>query len=69
MIAEGKPPNVPLPFGAVKYGGKRLSEEEMCAAILNMLRCLNFLVGLNLGWTMAALNIVLPGHRVVDLGT
>ena len=26
MIDEGEPPNVPLPFGAVKYGGKRLSE-------------------------------------------
>ena len=69
VIAEGELPNVPLPFGAVEYGGKRLSEEEMRAAILSMLGCSNLIVGLNLGWTLAALNLVLPGHRVVDLGT
>ena len=39
VIAEGELPNVPLPFGAVEYGGKRLSEEEMLAAILSMLVC------------------------------
>ena len=69
VIAEGELPNVPLPFGAVEYGGKGLSEEEMRAAILSMLGCSNFIVGFNLGWTPAALNLVLPGHRVVDLGT
>ncbi len=28
VIAEGEIPNVPLPFGAVEYGGKRLSEDK-----------------------------------------
>ena len=69
VIAEVEPPNVSLPFGAVEYGGKRLSEEEMRAAILSMLGCSNFIVGFNLEWTLAALTLVLPGHRVVDLGT
>ena len=69
VIAEGDIPNVPLPFGAVEYGSKRLSEKEMRAAILSMLRCSNLIVGFNLGWTLAALNLVLPGQRVVDLGT
>ena len=69
MIAEGESPNVQLPFGAVEYGGKRLSADEMRAAILSMRGCANFIVGFNFGWTLAALNLVLPGHRVVDLGT
>ena len=68
MIAEGEIPNVPLPFGAVEYGGKRLSEEETRAAILSMLECSNFIVGFNLGWTLAALNLVLLVYCVVDIG-
>ena len=39
----------------------------MRATILSMLGCSNFIVGFNLGWTLASLNLVLPGHRVVDL--
>ena len=69
VIAEGELQNVPLPFGVVKYGGKRLSKEEMRAAIFSMLGCSNFIVGFNSGWTLAALNLVLPGHRVVFFGT
>ena len=41
----------------------------MRAAILSMLGSSNFIVGFNLGWTLVALNLVLIGHRVVDLGT
>ena len=69
VIAEGEPPNVPLPFEAVEYGGKRLSTDDMRAAILSMLGCSNLIVEFNLGSTLAALNLILPGHRVVDLGT
>ena len=69
VIAEGEIPNVTLHFGAVVYGGKRLSVDEMRAAILSMLGCSNIIVKFNLGWTLAALYLVLPGHRVVDLST
>ena len=69
VIAEGKPSNVPLPFGAVKYGGKRLLEKTTRAAIFSMLGCSSFIVGFNFGWTLAALNLVLPGHREVDFDT
>ena len=69
MIAEGEIPNVLLPFGAVEYDGKRLSEGAMREAILSILGCSNIIVGFNFGWTLAALNLVLPSHRVVDLGT
>ena len=41
----------------------------MRTTILSMLDCSNILVGFQIGWTLAALNFVLPGHGVVDLGT
>ena len=53
VIAEGELPNVPLPFAAVEYGGKRLSEEETRAAILSMLGCSNIIVGFNLNSSCA----------------
>ena len=46
-----------------------MSDKEMRATILSMLGCANFIVGFQVGWTLAAFNLVLPGHRVVDLGT
>ena len=69
VIAKGELPNVLFPFGPVEYGGKRLSKEEMRAAILSMLECSNIIVGFNLGYTLAALKLVLIGKRVVDIGT
>ena len=51
------------------YNGKRVSKEGMRTTILSMLVCSNILVGFQVGWILAALNLVLPGHRVVDLGT
>ena len=69
MIAKGEPPNFLFPFGAVEYGAKRLSADEMRAAIFNMIGCSNFIVGFYLGWTLSALNLALPGHCVVILDT
>ena len=68
-IFEGEPPNGPLPYGAVEYGGKQQPAQVMRATILSLLGNSNFVVRFNVGWTLADLNLVLPGHRVVDLGT
>ncbi len=68
-IFEGETPNGPLKYGTVEYGGKRQPAEVMRATIFSLLGCSNFVVGFNLGWTLTALNLVLPGHRVMDLGT
>ena len=62
--------NRPLLYGAVEYNGKRMSEEDLRTRILSILRCTNIIVGFQVGWNLvAALNNVLLGHRVVDLGT
>ena len=68
-IFEGDYTPHPLPYGHVEYNGKRVSEEVMHTTILSMLGCSKILVGFQVGWTLAALNLVLPSHRVVDLGT
>ena len=60
---------VTRPVGTIEYGGVITSIEEMRISLLKYLGSRNFLVGFNVGWTLAALNLVLPGHRVVDLGT
>ena len=57
------------PRGVIRYGGKQSTPDEMRHALLRYLGCNNFVVGFNIGWTLAALNLVLPGHRVVDIGT
>ena len=57
------------PMGSVEYDGIRTKSEEMRSALLRYLGKRNFIVGFNVGWTLAALNLVLPGHRVIDLGT
>ena len=55
--------------GAVLTGGKKTSLDEMRALILKYLGSNNVLVGFNLGWTLAALGLVLPGSHVIDIGT
>ena len=67
-IFEGDYTPRPLPYGAVEYNGNRVPEEVMRTTILSLLGCSNILVGFQVGWTLAALNLVLPGHRVVYLG-
>ena len=57
-----------LPYGYVEYNNKRVSDEVMRTPILIVLGCSNILVGFQVGWTLAALNLMLPGHRVVDFG-
>ena len=68
-IFEGESPNGPLPYGAVEYSGKQQPTMLMRATIFSRLGNANFVVGFNVGWTLVALNLVLPGHRVVNLGT
>ena len=57
-----------LPYGYVEYNSKRHSEEVMRTTILSLLGCSNILVEFRVGWTLAVLNLMLLGHRVVDLG-
>ena len=61
--------NILTPYGTCKYGGKESTTEEMRHELLRYLGCNNYIVGFNVGWTLAALNLVLPGHRIVDIGT
>ena len=58
-----------IPVGTIEFTGVKATSEEMRKSLLKYLGSRNFLVGFNVGWTLAALNLVLPGHRVVDLGT
>ena len=69
VICDGFPQNGTPPRGAVDFGGRRTSPEDMRLLLLEHLGSNNFLVGFNLGWTLTALDLVLPASRVIDIGT
>ena len=69
VICDGHPQDCTPPAGAVDYGGRRTSPEDMRLLILEYLGSNNVLVGFHLGWTLTALDLVLPASRVIDLGT
>ena len=69
VICDGHPQDCTPPAGAVDYGGRRTSPEDMRLLILEYLGSNNVLVGFHLGWTLTALDLVLPASRVIDIGT
>ena len=69
VICDSGPQDALIPAGVVDYGGRRTTQAEMRRLLLQHLAANNVLVGFHVGWTLAALELVLPATRVVDLGT
>ena len=68
-ICDSGPQNAIMPAGVIDYNGRRTTQAEMRRLLLHYLAANNVLVGFHVGWTLAALELVLPATRVVDLGT
>ena len=57
------------PLGVHDYGLQPAHEKPMRLQLIHHLGANDVLVGYNVGWTLAAIDLVLPASRVVDLGS
>jgi hypothetical protein len=68
-LASDHAGDVGRPRGYSDRGLPRVSQLEMRTALLSRLGRCNVVVGFHVSWTLTALELVLPGSRVIDLGT
>lgn len=69
VIFYSGPNDAVMPVGVIDYGGQLKTQAKMRRFLLHYLAADNVLVNFHVGWPLAALELLRPAPRVVDLDT